>query len=118
MIAAWMLYALLWSVWLSAIASFAERVVVAGRGPVRAVWIAAMVGSIILPVAMHLSPRRASSPAAMTDATVASTAAPVVTEGAPRPRFYAPTTRGVDRLLRAVASPRDVQRCRCRGNRA
>jgi beta-lactamase regulating signal transducer with metallopeptidase domain len=51
MIAAWMLYCLLCALGLSFAAALAERVLLAGRGPVRVVWVGAVALSLLVPAA-------------------------------------------------------------------
>jgi len=53
MIAAWMLYCLLCALGVSLAAALAERTLLAGRGPVRYVWIAAVVLSVVVPVVAY-----------------------------------------------------------------
>lgn len=50
MIAEWMMYCVLASLGLALAATLAERVLLAGRGPVRLVWIGAVALSIVIPV--------------------------------------------------------------------
>ena len=58
MIATWMLYCLLAAGGLSVAALLAERALLAGRGPVRLVWISAVLLSVVIPiVAFRIAPR-------------------------------------------------------------
>jgi hypothetical protein len=58
MIAAWMLYCVLCALGLFVAAALAERTLLAGRGPVRGVWVGAVVLSVIVPlVALRVAPR-------------------------------------------------------------
>jgi hypothetical protein len=58
MIATWMLYCLLAAGGLSVAAVVAERALLAGRGPVRLVWISAVLLSVVIPiVAFRIAPR-------------------------------------------------------------
>ena len=58
MIATWMLYCLLAAAGLSVAAVLAERALLAGRGPVRLVWISALLLSVVIPiVAFRIAPR-------------------------------------------------------------
>ena len=76
MIASWMLYCVLCGLGLSLAAVLAERALVAGRGPVRFVWIGAVALSLVVPVVAY---RVASQPApAATSAPVVSAVAPPV----------------------------------------
>ena len=61
MIAAWMGYCTLCALGLGACGFVAERVLIAGRGPVRHVWIAAIMLSVIVPaVALRVAARMSS----------------------------------------------------------
>jgi beta-lactamase regulating signal transducer with metallopeptidase domain len=63
MIASWMLYCALCALGLSLAAGLTERVLLAGRGPVRHVWFGAVVLSVIVPAAaLHYAPRAESRP--------------------------------------------------------
>src|SRR5262249_3365519 len=62
MIAAWMLYCSLCALGLGAAAALAERLLLAGRAPVRVGWIAALVSSLIVRV---LAFQFSSSPVAV-----------------------------------------------------
>jgi hypothetical protein len=58
MIAAWMLYCVLCALGLFVAAALAERTLLAGRGPVRGVWVGAVALSVIVPlVALRVAPR-------------------------------------------------------------
>jgi beta-lactamase regulating signal transducer with metallopeptidase domain len=58
MMAAWMLYCVLCALGLSLAAALAERALLAGRGPVRHVWLGAVILSLVVPVvAFRYAPR-------------------------------------------------------------
>ena len=64
MMAAWMFYSMLCAVGLSVAAMLAERTLIAGRGPVRLVWIGAVALSLLLPAAAFRFARRPLPPVA------------------------------------------------------
>ncbi len=67
MIAAWMLYCVLCALGLSGAAVLAERTLLAGRGPVRLVWIATVALSLIVPaLAFRFGPRLVAVPSTAT----------------------------------------------------
>jgi beta-lactamase regulating signal transducer with metallopeptidase domain len=72
MIAAWMLYCSLCALGLAAAAALAERLLLAGRAPVRLVWVCAIALSLLVPPAVFRA-ASSSAPAAVVSA------APVVT---------------------------------------
>jgi hypothetical protein len=61
MIAAWMLYCVLCALGLSLAAVLAERALLLGRGPVRHVWIGAVLMSVLVPAAAYRYAPRATS---------------------------------------------------------
>ena len=64
MIATWMVYCVLCAVGLTLAAILAERVLLAGRGPVRGVWVSAVALSLIVPlVAYRAAQQRSDAPA-------------------------------------------------------
>jgi beta-lactamase regulating signal transducer with metallopeptidase domain len=73
MIAVWMVYTAAWGLWLSAIAWVTERILLARRGPVRFVWLAAVILSVFGPIAGYALARRAPAPA-VAPATIPVTA--------------------------------------------
>jgi beta-lactamase regulating signal transducer with metallopeptidase domain len=73
MIGSSMLYCALWALWLSAAAWGIERLMLRGRGPVRAVWICAIALSVIGPLFGYALSRRSSvSAVSVTAASLAS----------------------------------------------
>jgi len=90
MIAAWILYCALWSLWLSGVAWMTERLLLKTRGPVRMVWLSAMALSVVGPPLGYAMSRR-ERVAPTVPAVVSSSAAnsPVMI------RHYVPA-RGVD----------------------
>jgi hypothetical protein len=60
MIAAWMVYCSLCALALACAADLAERVLLAGRGPVRLVWVAAIALSLLVPAAAFRFARRSA----------------------------------------------------------
>ena len=77
MIAAWMLYAALWTVWLSMVAVVIERALLRARVPVRGVWTAALLLSIASPfIGGSIARRRAEIPVVVAQPSSAS-AAPI-----------------------------------------
>ena len=77
MIAAWMLYAALWTVWLSMVAIVIERALLRARVPVRGVWTVALLLSIASPfIGGSIARRRAEIPVVVAQPSSAS-AAPI-----------------------------------------
>src|SRR5262245_12944225 len=64
MIAVWMLYGALWTLWLSCVAILVERIMLGARGPVRIVWFGAIVLSLFAPVAAGTASRLKPPPTA------------------------------------------------------
>jgi beta-lactamase regulating signal transducer with metallopeptidase domain len=62
MIAAWMLYCALWTLWLSAVAWTTERWLLNSRGAVRMVWLSAMVLAVVGPIIGYSVSSRAPAP--------------------------------------------------------
>jgi hypothetical protein len=87
MIATWMVYCALCAAGLAAAATLAERVLLAGRGPVRAVWVGAIVLSFLVPLVAVAWPRpaRENSPSPMARQDQAPLASPRVADAAPSP---------------------------------
>lgn len=85
MIAAWMLYCSLCAAGLTLAAALAERVLLAGRAPVRVVWVAAQAASVVVPLLLFsisstTSPRPPAPPVAATvDAALEPISADAVT---------------------------------------
>src|SRR5262245_28243998 len=80
MIAVWMLYGALWTLWLSCVAILVERIMLGARGPVRIVWLGAIVLSLFAPVAAGSAARPKPPPAATSmnvDATTQLIPAPI-----------------------------------------
>ena len=121
MIATWMFYCTACALGLALAAMVAERVLLAGRGPVRHVWMASLALSILVPVAAYrYAPRAAAEPApaaapdiAIDDSLIVTTtlaspaspkqatanaAAPAATPAAPRVNWRA-IVAGTDRPL-------------------
>src|SRR5262245_11431673 len=73
MIAVWMLYGALWTLWLSCVAILVERIMLGARGPVRIVWFGAIVLSHVAPVAAGTAARLKSSTAPPAMNVVATT---------------------------------------------
>lgn len=57
MIAAWIVYCALWTLWLSAVAWVTERLILTARGPIRMVWLSAMILSVVGPIVGYSWPR-------------------------------------------------------------
>jgi beta-lactamase regulating signal transducer with metallopeptidase domain len=100
MIAAWMLYCSLCALGLSVAALLAERALLAGRGPVRLVWIGAVALSLIVPAAAFRFASRpsasATDPTAATDAVLDQALDPTRTASTPTPALPAPRSPGRD----------------------
>jgi beta-lactamase regulating signal transducer with metallopeptidase domain len=75
MIAVWMLYGALWTLWLSCTAILVERIMLGARGPVRIVWFGTIVLSLLAPVAAGTASRLKPSPAPPAMSVVATTRA-------------------------------------------
>jgi beta-lactamase regulating signal transducer with metallopeptidase domain len=73
MIAVWMLYGALWTLWLSCVAILVERIMLGARGPVRNVWFGALVLSLFAPVAVGTASRLKPSAGAPAMSVVATT---------------------------------------------
>lgn len=89
MIAAWMLFTLEVSALLAGAAWLAERALLAAKRPVRGVWMLAMIGAVVLPLAAWFAPVRpvatalVSSPALSPPTTSAAERAPAVQPSSP-----------------------------------
>jgi beta-lactamase regulating signal transducer with metallopeptidase domain len=80
MIAVWMLYCALWTLWLSCVAAFVERIMVRSRAVVRWIWVAAFTLSLAAPVVAGGLQRQMAAP-------VAALQTPAVTQTLhPRPQ--------------------------------
>jgi beta-lactamase regulating signal transducer with metallopeptidase domain len=89
MIATWILYCALWTLWLSAAAWMTERLLLNARGPVRMVWLSATVLSVLGPIASYVAPRSAPAPTAVSSPPVlprSSSSAQLVSRIAAAPR--------------------------------
>ncbi|HEY7232647.1 MAG TPA: hypothetical protein VH539_00795, partial [Gemmatimonadaceae bacterium] len=73
MIAVWMLYAALWTLWLSCAAILVERIMLGARGPVRIAWFAAIVLSLFAPVVAGTASRLKPPPVPPAMSVVAAT---------------------------------------------
>lgn len=87
MIAAWMLYCAVCALGLSVAAILAERVLLAGRGPVRYVWLGALVLSLFIPIVALRNPSRPrpADPVRLVTQDAARTAAHGAVVAATRP---------------------------------
>lgn len=74
MIAAWMFYCSLCALGLALAAVLAERVLLAGRGPVRAVWVAAIALSLVVPA---IAVRAPATQAALDQTSIDPETAPI-----------------------------------------
>src|SRR5262245_54552789 len=112
MIAVWMLYGALWTLWLSCAAILVERIMLDARGPVRTVWFGAIVLSLVAPVAAGTAARLKPStppPAMNVVATTPLIPAPIqplnVGSFEPPIRSAVPAARA--RTLTAIAARAD-----------
>jgi beta-lactamase regulating signal transducer with metallopeptidase domain len=109
MIAAWMLYCTLCAAGLTLAAAVVERVLLAGRAPVRVVWAAALASSLAVPVMLFRVSSYAT--AAATPPVVTSDAAALVAVGPdhvaarPVPAATPPSDRDWRRLLDTLDRP-------------
>ena len=113
MIATWMLYCALCALGLSLAAVAAERILLAARGPVRLVWVAAVALSVAVPIAAYrLAPRTVAQPVlpAVEAATDSIMSAPA-TGAATQPIRREPTSiasRSWRRVVAAADAPLSV----------
>ena len=60
---AWILFSLLGAAWFGAAAWLAERLLIAGRRPLRSIWVCALLCSLAFPVVARELERRSEAPA-------------------------------------------------------